>query len=360
MVENPFLVWTGAGLLLLLVCFMSAKICQDRHRIGQSVLWTFLGCALCLFIWGVVVVPRPLHLWQRIVGAASAPCGLLLYYAAIKEMFGTRRRWSLVRSKAFWSIMLLIVIVILLDMCLGENAPVYDSTDPAYAPSLLSLVESALNYLTLLFLDTLIVQVYYQCWQRMSHLLDQCRLGLCLTAFLLNAGALVLVEAGVLLALCGHVQERLVFNAIYHVSLPVTTLLLVCSYILPASWLLALLRPVVAWRARRQEQQQALLRQLHQTMVTIVPGVHLPCEQIHDLRVLIEISDARQIIWSQQPRSKLLTPLDEARHLQALISTHTVLTTAGAYVPVATRLKETVRHNVLVARRLRIHTKGGS
>lgn len=87
-------------------------------------------------------------------------------------------------------------------------------------------------------------------------------------------------------------------------------------------------------------------------MVSIVPSVHLPCQPIHDLRVLIEISDARQIIWSQQQHPRPLTPHEEARHLQTLVLTQTVLTTPGAYVPASTRLKKTIRHNVLVAKYL--------
>src|SRR5258707_1116692 len=132
MVDNSPLIWIGAGLLLSLVVFMSAKVYQDRHRIGMPVLWTFLGAGFCLFIWGGVIVPRPLHLlhlWQRIVGAISAPSALLLYYAAIKQMLQAKRSWSLLRSKVFWSTALLIVSTICIDLSLGENAPVYDSTD---------------------------------------------------------------------------------------------------------------------------------------------------------------------------------------------------------------------------------------
>ncbi|HLI71962.1 MAG TPA: CocE/NonD family hydrolase [Ktedonobacteraceae bacterium] len=352
MVDNPLIIWSAVGSFLSLVIFLLAKVYRDRRRIGRPVLWTMLGCSFCLAIWAGAVVPRPLHLWQRVVGAASAPATLLLYYAAIKQMFQANRSWSLLRSKIFWYTLLLVASTICLDLCLGENAPVYDSTDPTYAPSLLSLAESALGYLALLSLDVLIIQVYFQCWRRISYPLDHGRLGLGLLAFLVNALALVLVEGGVVLAFCGQGRDRIVLNAIYHISLVVTALLLACSYILPESWLLLLLRPLASARARQQEEQWALLRQLHQAMVSIVPGVQLPCQPIHDLRVLIEISDARQIIWSQQPHTRPLTPLEEARHLRALLSAQTVLTTPGAYAPVPIRLADTVRHNVLVAKRL--------
>lgn len=360
MVDTPLIIWSAMGLLLCLVGFLSAKVYRDRHRIGMPVLWTFLGCGLCLLIWAGVIVPRPLHLWQRIIGAGSAPCALLLYYAAINQMFQANRSWSLLRSPIFWFTMFLIASTICLDLSLGENAPVYDSTDPAYAPSFLSLVESALGYLALVSLDVQIVRVYVQCGQRIRRPLDQGRLWLCLLAFLVNGLALMLVEAGVVLAFFGQGHDRIVLNTIYHASLVVTAFLLACGYMFPASWLLILLRPLALSRARRQEQHQALLHRLHQIMISIVPSVHLPCQSIHDLRVLIEISDARQIIWSWQQRARPLTPLEEARHLHALVSTQTVLTTAGVYVPAPTRLKDTVRHNILVAKHMSaLASKGG-
>src|SRR5712691_4105835 len=133
-----------------MLSFIAAKVYQDRHRISMPVLSTLLGAGFCLLVWVCVVLPRPLHLWQRILAASSAPYGALLYYAAVKQMFSPTRSWSLTRSKAFWCTTLLIASIIVLDICLGEQSPVFDGTE-TYTPSWMFYTESALSYSTLLY-----------------------------------------------------------------------------------------------------------------------------------------------------------------------------------------------------------------
>lgn len=96
-------------------------------------------------------------------------------------------------------------------------------------------------------------------------------------------------------------------------------------------------RPLQAWIRRRQAQRKLAIKELHSTMIQIVPRVHLPNESRRDLRALIEIGDARAVIWSHIPQTTPLTPKQEVTVLTALIRDQITLTTIGQHIPPETR-----------------------
>ena len=345
-----FFVMTGEVVLIGAFSFLAYKVYQDRQRIGMPVLRALLAVVVCFIIWALVVTMRPLDVWQRVVAAGCAQYGAFLYYVAIRRMFKNERPHALIRNKGFWITLLVVGILVVLDIQLRGQASL-DSSAP-YISGWLSNTEAALSYLYLLFLDVLIIKVYLKGLQRSTHLVDQGRFGLCLFAFSMNLLGLLLMEVSLLLVILNHQEYRDLINLLYHVSLVVFVLFTVVSYILPERFFVRVLRPLSIYTALRQKRQQALLRDLHQTMVRIVPGVQLPCESVHDLRILIEISDARQIIWSLQQRLKPIKPQEEAKYLWQLMHKNTVLEAPGKYSPAPTYLKNIVKHNVMVAKQL--------
>jgi hypothetical protein len=94
-------------------------------------------------------------------------------------------------------------------------------------------------------------------------------------------------------------------------------------------------------------------------MIQIVPCVHLPYDELQDIRVLIEVSDARQVIWSHVPLTHPLTAREEADYLLSLLQQSIVMEAPGIYQPARTRKRNVLKHNLAVARRLKRYERQG-
>lgn len=70
---------------------------------------------------------------------------------------------------------------------------------------------------------------------------------------------------------------------------------------------------------------------LHRVMLRIVPAAYCPTERTVPLRWLIEISTAREIIWSQCPSQVEITAADEAGLLARLLAAGTTYGERGRY-----------------------------
>jgi calcineurin-like phosphoesterase family protein len=87
-------------------------------------------------------------------------------------------------------------------------------------------------------------------------------------------------------------------------------------------------------------------------MIRVVPLVHLSNEAFRDIRAPIEISDARDVLWSHYPRTQPITARDEARLLRTLLRENVTLTPIGKHQPQETRDPLTI-HNLKVAKLLK-------
>ena len=125
------------------------------------------------------------------------------------------------------------------------------------------------------------------------------------------------------------------------------------SYVLLDRFFTTALRPIYQYLIGRQKQQQDLLRYLHQVMLQIVPGVQYDFEGLRDQRAPIEISAAREVIWSHERRTKPITPQEEAKHLLSLVYKGIPLTELGDYSPAPMCSRTTAKHNIAVAQHLK-------
>ena len=171
--------------------------------------------------------------------------------------------------------------------------------------------------------------------------------------FLVNLLGLLSLEGSLLLSLFRNDGHSGTISSMYELSMILVAFLLAGGYLLPDRFFRTALRPLSAYITLRQRQQQELLSYLHQRMIQIVPGVQLSCEQIQNLRVLIEISDARQVIWSQMRRTQPISPEDEAKHVLYLICNHTVFDKPSEYLPAPVQYHDIVKHNIAVARHVK-------
>lgn len=117
-------------------------------------------------------------------------------------------------------------------------------------------------------------------------------------------------------------------------------------------FLLEKLRPTItSYWYRRQQQQHLTLAYLHRRMMQVVPDVYLPTPAPDASDWIIEINDARRIIWSYVANSKDLNPGREAKEVLRLLDSHQTLKHAGPY-NVPSLPKEITSYNLAVARKL--------
>jgi len=247
---------------------------------------------------------------------------------------------------------LLVIVVVVLDFHLGEHQPGFVSPDP-YTRSWTSFTESALSYFGLLYLEALIVWVYAKDLRRHTNVIYAIRRSMCILGFLVNILGLLLLEGGLLLSLFVKGSYGLVINSLYLWSLLLMGILVAGSYMLPDRFFTTALHPIYQYLIGRQKQQQELLSSLHQMMIQIVPGVQFDFEGLRDQRAPIEISAAREIIWSHEGRAKPITPKEEAKHLLSLVCKGTPLTELGDYSPAPLSSPTTAKHNIAVAQHLK-------
>jgi hypothetical protein len=341
----------GVVLLSSLLLFVGYKIYQDRQRLHKPVVRKMLCAGILIIIWLLVVQQQPLLLWQHILAACSAQYGVLLYYCAIDQMLNNKRHRPVIRSRVFPATTLLVMIVVILDFRLGDHQPAFGACP--YKLTSISYTETALNYFGSLYLDALIVWDYAKDLRRHTNLIYTARRSFCLLGFLVNLLGLLLLEGSLFLSLLAKDTHCREISSIYELSMILMAVLLVGGYALPDRFFSKALGPISAYVTWQQKRRQELLGYLHQTMVQIVPSVQLDCEQVQNLRVLIEISDARQVIWSQERRTQPITAEDEANHLLQLIRTHTEYDKPGEHPPALTHDRKIVKHNLAVARHLK-------
>ena len=352
MEERSLVVFLGESILVGCILFMAYKISQNHQRKGMPVIKKLLYAAVLIIIWALVVLPQHLQLWQRILAVFSAQYGVLLYYYALDQMLNNKRRRPVLRSRVFPVTTLIVMIVVILDFHLGNHQSPLEGASP-YTPTWISFTEAALSYFGLLYLEVLIVWVYTKDLRRHTDLIYTSRRSFCILGFLVNILALLLLEGSLLLSLFVKGGYSVVISSMYLLSLLLTGLLLAGGYTLPDRFFDKALRPIYTYITLHQRCQQELLSHLHQTMIQIVPSVQLGCEQIYDLRVLIEISDVRQVIWSQERRTQPITAEDEAKHLLQLSRNHTKYDKPGEYHPALISDCNIVKYNIAVAKRLK-------
>ncbi len=345
-------VFLGVLILSSLLLFVGYKIYQDRQRLHKPVIKKMLCVGVLFIIWALVILSHPIYPWQLVLAACCAQYGLLLYYCALDQMLNNKRHRPVIRSRVFAVTTLLVILVVILDFRLGNHQSTFGSAGP-YTLTWTSYTEPALSYFGLLYLDALIVWVYAKDLRRHTNLIYTARRSFCMLGFLVNLLGLLLLEGSLLLSLLAKDGHGVVISSIYELSMILMAVLLAGGYMLPDRFFSKALRPIYASIILHQRRQQELLSHLHQTMVQIVPSVQLDCEQIQSLRVLIEISDARQVIWSQERRTQPITPEDEAKHLLQLICTHTEYDKPGEHHPALTHDRNIVKHNTAVAKHLK-------
>jgi hypothetical protein len=278
-------------------------------------------------------------------------CRMLAYFV-MDHLINNKRFQPVFTHHVFWITNVLIVIGVGLGYLSQDSWAAFINNTPTH-PTWAHYASGFFNYGVQIYFFVLVLLLSWQSWQRNKELTYMVRR----IGFIISA----------LLAILGFLSSELsLLSSLF--SLPLTheqlksietsasfsmVWVLLLSFLMPQSFLVWLLTPVRRVLRWRQEQTNQQLRYLHQMIIQIVPSVQLRHSQLNTMRWSVEISDARELIWSHIPYVQALTPRVEAGYLFTLLLQKTVIESPGIYRPAAVRGSSVTKHNRAVAKHLK-------
>jgi hypothetical protein len=231
--------------------------------------------------------------------------------------------------------------------------------DPTFQPTPIYVASYLWNYGLQLCFVVFTLRLYWQSLDQHAALTYLVRRLICTLSFFIATCSLLAIESNLLLFFLGEKNFRLPLSQIVAVGETYVVWLLVASFIITQEVMERAVQPVEHSLAWRQWLQHDLLYSLHEKMIRVVPCVHLAYHDMQDVRVLIEISDARQIMWSHVPSTHPITVKEEARYLLCLLQQNIIISAPGDHQPFATRQSNVMKHNLAVAKRLKRYVRQG-
>lgn len=338
------------GLVLTNMAVFSYRMFRDRHHVSLSTVLKLLISNILLLIMGISVLPAPVPLWLYLIRVFCVQFGTLLVYVAVEQSLGVKRYQPL-RSRQ--------VVVICALFLLGLGLVYYREQGliSAQGRSIewvwAYYISYLINYGLYLYLFALIIQLYWRNLRPYHDLPYLVRLFVCMCGFIASALGIVVQAINSLVAPSVTTLDRQMLDRIFGILFITSVILITCGFSIPQAVIKRLVQPFQRMRVWQEQRRYAAIHYLHHVMTSIVPGVQLHNQRLHDVRMLVEISDARQIIWSRQPHTPPLTPEVEAAHLADLFAQNTIIDWPGEYRPPRTKQSDIIKHNLAVARLLK-------
>lgn len=348
-VNTLFLVWA---------VYLLSRLRQDQSFTARSVILKFLGSILLELLLSSCTRLLQSTWWTRALEIGSLHSALLLMYVASEQLLNNRPYWPLIKHRLVPLMLLSTVCGTAIGALGGQNLEAF-LVDPAFRLTPLSTVSYFWNYGLQLCFVVLTLKLYVQSLGRYAVLTYLTRRLICIVSFSLAACALCVAEVNLFLFLCGEKNWHFSLSQITLVGETLALWLLVAGFTIPQDVMERIIQPLEDSLAWRKWLQHDLLYALHQRMIQIVPCVHLPYDELQDIRILIEVSDARQVIWSHVPLTHPFTAKEEADYLLLLLQQNIVMEAPGTYQPARTRRRNVLKHNLAVARRLRRYERQG-
>lgn len=210
------------------------------------------------------------------------------------------------------------------------------------------------------YLLGLTILLYWKNLQQNRDLIYTIRRLCCIVGSFSSFACIATTEILLVLALFRLNIDRGILKILYRFGNPVTLFLLLFGFTTPQPLMWWMTEPVRAYSKKKVQKEQELLSYLHEKMIWIVPSVRLSIDQrhdimipVHDIRIIIEVSDARQIIWSHQQHTTFISAREEALLVIHLLQKNIVLNEAGPHLPPLTWQHNVTSHNITVAKYLK-------
>ncbi len=324
-----------------------------RHIVAASLLAGGVVCS----------VLKPAPAWAPALTVILLTYGLLVAYVIAVDMLEDRHI-RLRHSALTWWVTALLGVTAVFDVLRGDNRGNFVDREP-YVPTATYFIANVLAIAPMLLLQVRIAAVYWRSL-RTNHALTSVsatvytlRRGTGLVALCIAAFGLAMIEVQLVCAMLGVTSPLLdrVFTLTQSLAAPLAAALFLLS--IGVRWLYILIAQALRARATYcRQHDDALLAYLQQRMRTVVPTVphvELADPQLRWDRALSEIADARELLWSDTPRTTPITPEDEADRLYRLVQSNQQYgrdITIGPHFHPPIRMEQVVEHNLAVARAL--------
>jgi len=345
-------------LLLVWFAYLGYRLRRDRAPMARSIVLKLLGSIILELGLSVSSHFLPVFWWMQILQIMCLHCSLLLVYLASDQLLNNKPYLLLTKHWLFPLMLISISIGATLDALSNYHLEAF-LVDPAFQPAPLYIASYLWNYGLQLCLVVFTLSLYWQSLDRHTALTYLIRRLICTLSFFIAACSLLAIVINLFLFLLGEKVFRLPLSQIVPLGETLVVWLLVASFTIPQDAMERAVQPVESSLAWRQWLQHDLLYSLHEKMIQVVPCVHLAYDEMQDVRVLIEISDARQIMWSHIPLTHPITVKEEARYLLYLLRQNIVITAPSTYQPLPTRQRNVIKHNLAVAKRLKHYERQG-
>ncbi len=335
------------GFALVLVVFTVSVIrFIRRHRdIGLAI--AVISAPLGLTFGSILVAsPTP---WLRTFGVLIVLLGVFAAYYMVVRLFGSSEHQRFQRQVTpFLAVAGLIVLY--LDYLRGDNGGSFVTNQP-YVPNDIYYISYSATQALMSFISACCVPPFLYSLRNAQPLEYRIRLIAFCSAYIFAflSGAFVIVYA-LALMLTGAIPSSLLNN----IQMTLTGMMVVCFVlgIVPNVFFRLLLSPYRSLSQHQTQQVERSLTWLHQQVTAIVPWIRLGGYR-SELRLLVEISDARRVILSHLPKAAAapLAPAEEAAYLAQLVKQGQIIEKAGPHTPLPPNT-EVRTHHLAVAQHL--------
>lgn len=204
-----------------------------------------------------------------------------------------------------------------------------------YDRSFTYIISFTLFALVLFIVESRVIVVFYASLRYSNEGVYKVRAWLIIVGFCIAALSGILNAANLLLAIVASNPLVVQLSWFAYTFLgPSAVAIIVIAVMVPKRVFLWIGHPISNLTSKRRQNQERRLRFLYQQLHTIVPmSIHVDSSdpQLQLRRLLVEIADAWEAIWSVKPFYPSMSPRFAARHIADLIAQKHRMTRLGPY-----------------------------
>lgn len=333
-----------------LIAVYGKKLLQHNTVAGRSAIIKFVLCGVLM---NVQTLTKALHLLDdaplliHIFANTAQHYGLMFGYMATDQALNNKEYRPILRSKSFLLITVLSVIVVILEIAEGDIPSFSDNE--AQNITLLYYGANLIHYLILLGTGIVITSMYYNSREKHQRLDFMVIRIATISSFVIIIAGIVSVITNLTISFAVGYTYSTTLNTMYHISKLGFGMILIVQ---------AFTRPLIVRLIKMNNQRSTmitqknnqLLKYLHSRITAITPTVVLEDDDKDIDSIMIEISDADEIISSHRMDQVPVTAQQQAKHLFELLQAGKMIQTPGDQLPPARR--NLVKHYIRVAQYL--------
>jgi hypothetical protein len=354
--------------VLILALMVSFRAYQHGDRLHPILAWLSLGITLLLIGVSSTLITKSAP-WAHLILDATLYIGLLLIYWSLRQVLsGVPPPRSVLQSRGFKATMLISALAIGLDAVRifsketfypSRNLPTLNYPRAFPADGLTIEWGAVVGYYLLhnlmqLIFVSLIIVIYIRTMRQYTEITYLVRRLICILGFLILAAGMSSATIGIIAWTLSYTDIHKTLIRVYQIGKINALVVIAFGFLVPHGWLTWMITPVRQFIVLRRQRQDILIAYLHSKMTQITPVVRLATqdERLRAIRVPIEISDSRLLIWSQTVQVQPITPRVEAEYLAQLLRARSMIGTPGPHSPPPTRDHDVRRHNLATAQYL--------